>query len=152
MEETKTAKDSKEILAELRGFTGILPEKFVFATPPIFKEAYPKEPEKWPVYKFKPSDGKDFNDDVDNPNIYRWENGRAIPYSGKFRVHKIKRGLKGAKNHRAGDTEIPFTTDADGNVSDDFIRSLKPDLQNWMLGVISDSEAVSEEESEALKF
>lgn len=149
--EEKTA-PKRDPLEVLKGFGGILPNKLIYATPPIYKEVYPKDTSKWPVYKIKPSDGLDFNGDVDNRDIYEIVDGRARPVSGKLRIHKLKRGLKGWKTHRDGDAEIPFPCDENGVITDDGIRALKPDLQNWLLDLIADSDAVSKEESEGLKF
>ena len=152
MESEEKAAPKRDPLEALKGFSGILPGKFIFATPPVFKEAYPNQPEKWPVYKFKPSDGLDFNNDLDSPDIYQVVGGEQRLAPGKIRIRKLKRGLKGAKNHRDGDTEIPFTADAEGNATDDFLRSMSPDLQKWALGIIDGVDVVSKEESDGLKF
>ena len=46
--EEKTA-PKRDPLEVLKGFGGILPNKLVFATPPIYKEVYPEDPSKWRV-------------------------------------------------------------------------------------------------------
>jgi hypothetical protein len=152
MESEDKVAPKRDPLEVLKGFGGILPGKVIYATPPVYKEVYPNQPDKWPVYKIKPSDGLDFNNDVDNQEIYQFIDGRAVSIPGKLRIHKIKRCLKGWKNHRDGDIEIPFPADAHGDITDEGIKALKPDLQNWLLSIISDSDAISKEESEGLKF
>lgn len=149
--EDKTA-PKRDPLEVLKGFGGILPNKVLFATPPIYKEVYPNQPDKWPVFKVKPSDGLDFNQDVDNPDLYKLVDGRAISVPGKLRLFKIKRSLKGWKNFKDGNEEIPFKADEAGDANEETIRALKPDLQNWLLSIIADSDSVSKEESDGLKF
>lgn len=149
--EEKTA-PKRDPLEVLKGFGGILPNKIIFATPPIYKEVYPNDPSKWPVYKVKPSDGMDFNQSIDRDDWYRIEGKKVIPIPGKVRIGILKSGVKGWKNHRDGDVEIPFETDEDGNITDDCIRSLSPELQTWLLGMIADSNAVTKGESDGLKF
>lgn len=150
MESEDKAAPKRDPLEVMRGFGGILPGKIIFATPPIFKEVYPEHPERWPVFKVKPSDGMDFNRDVDNPSLYSAESGRAVP--GKLRIHNLKRGVKGWKNFRDGEDEIPFRTDENGDISDESITALRPELQNWLLQVIADSTLITKEESDGLKF
>lgn len=152
MESEERTAPKRDPLEILKGFGGILPKKFIFATPPIYREVYPNQPEKWPVFKVKPADGLDFNHAIDRQDWYRVENGQILPIPGKVRVDKLKQGVKGWKNFRDGDEEIPFIADADGNLTDEGIRSLKPELQAWLLGLINDSSAVTKEESDGLKF
>ncbi len=139
-------------LEVIKGFGGILPGKVVFCTPPAFKEAYPNQPDKWPVFKIKPSDGLDFNQSIYRHDWYRLEEGRVLPIPGKIRVDKLKAHVLDWKGHRDGDTEIPCTKGPDGLLTDGAVSSLSPELQGWLLGVIADSNSISKEESDGLKF
>jgi hypothetical protein len=149
--EDKTA-PKRDPLEVLKGFGGVLPNKFIFATPPIYKEVYPNDRSKWPVFKVKPSDGLDFNHSIDRDDWYKLVDGKVIPIPGKVRMDKLKAGVKGWTNFKDGEEEIPFVPDTDGNLSDDGIRALKPELQGWLLGLIAGAESVSKEESDGLKF
>lgn len=146
------AAPKRDPLEVLKGFGGILPGKFIYATPPIYKEVYPNDPSRWAVFKIKPADGLDFNEDVDNDSLYRVVDGKVLAIAGKVRSLKLKKGIKGWKGFKDGDLSIPFLSDADGNLTDEGLRCLKPDLQNWLLSVISDSDQVTPSESEGLKF
>lgn len=152
MESEEKVAPKRDPLEVVKGFSGILPGKVVYATPPAFKEAFPNQPDKWPVYKVKPSDGLDFNNNMDKDDWFRIEGGRVLPLTGKIRVDKLKKHVLDWRKHRAGDAEIPCTKGLDGLLDDVAISSLSPELQGWLLGVIADSESVSKEESEGLKF
>jgi hypothetical protein len=152
MESEDKAAPKRDPLEVLKGFGGILPGKVIFATPPVYKEVYPNQPDKWPVYKIKPSDGLDFNENLDKQDWYRIEEGMVLPIPGKIRIDKFKKHLLDWKNHRDGDEEIPFPRGQDGRITDAGIMAMKPALQIWILEVISEADLISKEESEGLKF
>lgn len=152
-EEKKVFKDSRTAVQRLQGFIGLLPDEPLFATPPIYKEVYPDDPTKWPKFKFRPTDGLEFNQDVDDESLYKIVEGRAIAIQGRFRMLRMKRGLLDWTNLKDQfGRDIPCPKDADGRITDDAIRAMKPDLQEWVLGVISDASGVTKEESDGLKF
>lgn len=144
--------EAKDKIEMLKGWAGIQPGKPIFATPPAFKEAFPGQPEKWPVYKFKPADGIDFNEDLDDPELYQVDGGKVILNSGRFRMQKLRRGVLDWKGHvDADDVAIPCERDENG-LTEASLRSMSSTLQDWALNVIASADKVTREESDGLKF
>src|SRR6186997_2215981 len=121
MEEGKMVfAESKDKIEKLKGFIGLLPNEPLFATPPIYKEVYPNEPGKWPKFKFRPTDGLEFNQDVDDESLYKIIDGRAFAIQGRFRIQRLKRGLldwSGFKDQFGND--IPCPKDPAGTISNE---------------------------------
>lgn len=152
-EEKKTLAESQEKIDKCKGWAGILPGKVLFAVPPVYKDAYPDQPNKWPVFKFAPANGLDFNDDLDNPDLYKVREGRVLLESGAFRKNNLRRGLLDWKNRPdAHGDMIPCEKGPDGRLSDAAIASMPSVLQDWCLNVISSVAMVTKEESDGLKF
>jgi hypothetical protein len=137
-------REAKAKPAKLSDFAGIVPNQFLYATPPVFQGL---QKEQRPAFKIKPPDGLEFNQDLDRDELY----SGGKPKLGNFRLHRLKRHLKDWDKFPLGNP-IPCPKDAEGNITDAAIACLNPDLQNWLLEVISGVETVTKEESEGLKF
>jgi hypothetical protein len=148
MEENKVFAEEREKLQKLSDFCGIVPDQRIFATPPVFKRDLPDQSDRWPVFEFRPADGLDFNHDLDRKEIYD-DASRVI--LGKIRILKLKRGCRNWKNFPFGNP-LPCPKDAEGNLTDQAVQMMSPELQNWALGIINGLETISSEESDGLKF
>lgn len=152
-EEKRVFAEVKDKVEALKGWGGITPGKFVFATPQVFKDAYPDDRSKWPKFKFKPYDGIEFNEDIDNADIYTIVDGKPKTLTGKYRIHAMKQSLKDWADFRDDEGNlIPCAKDAEGGITDDAIRALSPAIQNWVMETIAKLDTVSKEESDGLKF
>lgn len=154
-EEIKDLQKALDPIAQLRGFVGLTPGRAVFVTPPVFREAYPNNLEKWPKFKIKPLDGMDFNAEIDDDSMYHWDFQlkQYVTNPGRFRVMRIRNCLLDWKDYVDADGKpIPCTHGPDGKITDDAIRALPGPLQVWLTHQINAAASVTPEESDGLKF
>lgn len=155
-EQKKIFADKKERLSKLTGFLGILPGKFIFVVPEIYKTIYPDDQSKWPVFKIKPIDGIEFNQGLDNGDMMEvdWEKKKIQINRGKYKIQTLKNCLKGWKNFKQdpeSESEIAFIGDEHGAIDED-IRVLPPSLQDELLKACDGVNKLTMEEEEGLKF
>ena len=154
-EEVKDLQKRQKAIEELRGFVGITPDRVVFATPEAFKIAYPNDRGKWPVFKIKPMDGLDFNAEIDDEALYRWDKElrRYLVISGAFRMARIRRCVLDWRNYMGPDgKEVPCQKGEDGKITEAAVRSLSGPTQLWLMEQIDAAASVTPEESDGLKF
>ena len=153
-EEKRVFAEEQARLAMLQGFVGLIPGRFKFVTPPAFKDAYPDQREKWPVFKLRQSDGLDFNQELDTESLYHFDEAKQKPVlnRGAFRLARLRACVAGWKNFRDDEgNEVEYRWSA-GGLADDCIRAMKPELQTWLLAQLDQLDGISKEESDALKF
>jgi len=130
-------------------------EEFLFWTPSEYREVYPEDRSKWPVFKIRSYNAEDesaiielmISENVDSKNA-------TMFFVSDPRTTRliVKRCLVGVKNLRdVNDKEVKLETE-DGLVSDKFISRLPFKLKNELKKVIMGSTEVTEEESASLKF
>lgn len=152
-EEKRVFADSRAKLAKLKGFVGILPDKVVNHVPAVFREVYPDDKSKWPVYKIKPVDGIEFTRQLDDENNIEvdWDTKTLTVNKGKYKESLVRRQVKGWDNHTDIDgTVIPYTEEA-GQMSEACFRSLQAALIKDLEDAIDSASIVTKEESEGIK-
>lgn len=150
--ETIERKFTPEEMEKLRGFLGFSSEDFFLYTPKKYRELFPTEKEKWPVFKLRGLNGVQVAKAQDEAGTYSPSKDTMSFNTGGQRIKVLESNILGWKNLYGMDgKEIVFKSNG-AKVHILCIEKLPAPLQIELHECINERSYLSYEELEGLEF
>ncbi len=150
--ETINRRFSEEEKKKLKGFLGYTSEAYFLYTPKIYRQLFPEDKSKWPVFKLKGLNGIQVAKAQDQAGMYSVGSDQMQFTAGALRIKTLETNILGWKNLYDGeDKEIIFKANGE-KVHILCLEKLPAPLQIELHEVINERSVLTHEELEGLEF